>query len=200
MQCQLLPTSLHEVQLQDWTERSPTKSSSNTKLIQHSFTPLDVQPMPTHPKSSGGVNSDHLGKKCIMTGYTYGQQAYKLLDLEHCTIISSCHVTFDESGTISGVESAPWNTPAVEGQWEGLIPDHLHEPEDQDDDDHHSLPNAGPVGGILAPSQNIPERPTSPGIEELAERMDQLHLKEVPAPVPVPVVVFCHFLHGGVVG
>ena len=91
------------------------------------------------------------GKKCIMIGYTYGQQAYKLLDLECHTIISSCHVAYDESGTISGVESAPWNAPAVEGQWEGLIPDHLHKSEDQDDDDHHLLPNAGPVGGIPAP-------------------------------------------------
>ena len=86
-----------------------------------------------------------------MIGYTYGQQAYKLLDLECHTIISSCHVAYDESGTISGVESAPWNAPAVEGQWEGLIPDHLHKSEDQDDDDHHLLPNAGPVGGIPAP-------------------------------------------------
>ena len=64
-----------------------------------------------------------------MIGYTYGQQAYKLLDLECRTIISSHHVTFDESGTISRVESAPWNAPTVEGRWEGLIPEH-----DDDDD------------------------------------------------------------------
>ncbi|KAF8429848.1 hypothetical protein L210DRAFT_3323458, partial [Boletus edulis BED1] len=66
-----------------------------------------------------------------MIGYTHGQQAYKLLDIKRRTIISSRHVTFDESGTISGAESAPWNTPAVEGQWEGLIPE-----QDHDDDDH----------------------------------------------------------------
>ena len=56
-----------------------------------------------------------------MIGYTYGQQAYKLLDIEHRTIISSQHVTFDETGTIPEAESAPWHNLAVEEQWEGLF-------------------------------------------------------------------------------
>ena len=68
-----------------------------------------------------------------MLGYTHGQQAYKLLDMEHCTIISSCYVTFNESRVISRVESTPWNTPTVERQWEGLIPIYLHDSEDNDD-------------------------------------------------------------------
>ncbi|KIK73700.1 hypothetical protein PAXRUDRAFT_73368, partial [Paxillus rubicundulus Ve08.2h10] len=61
-----------------------------------------------------------------MIGYIYGQQAYKLLDVERRTIISSRHVTFDETvpytGTISACDLAPWNVPTVEGQWEGLLP------------------------------------------------------------------------------
>ncbi|KIK73364.1 hypothetical protein PAXRUDRAFT_79295, partial [Paxillus rubicundulus Ve08.2h10] len=48
--------------------------------------------------------------------------AYKLLDVERRTIISSRHVTFDETGTISTHDLAPWNAPTVEGQWEGLLP------------------------------------------------------------------------------
>ena len=62
-----------------------------------------------------------------MLGYTHGQQAYKLLDIERHTIISSHHVTFNESGVISGAESTSWTTLTVEGQWEGLIPIHLHD-------------------------------------------------------------------------
>ena len=64
-----------------------------------------------------------------MIGYTYGQQAYKLLDIEHRTIISSRHVIFDETGSVSEAESTPWNDPSVEGQWEGLLPEHLRRPE-----------------------------------------------------------------------
>ena len=73
-----------------------------------------------------------------MIGYTYGQQAYKLLDIERRNVISSWHVIFDETGTISGTESTPWNDPTVEGQWEGLIPEHLRQPEDDhtDEEDH----------------------------------------------------------------
>ncbi|KIK74301.1 hypothetical protein PAXRUDRAFT_85832, partial [Paxillus rubicundulus Ve08.2h10] len=61
-------------------------------------------------------------RKCIMISYTYGQQAYKLLDVEHQTTISSWHITFDETGTISACDLAAWNVPTVEGQWEGLLP------------------------------------------------------------------------------
>ena len=77
-----------------------------------------------------------------MIRYTYGQQAYKLLDIECQNIISSQHVIFDETGTISGTESAPWNDPTVEGQLEGLIPEHLHQPEDDHtDEEDHRRPN-----------------------------------------------------------
>ena len=92
-----------------------------------------------------------------MIGYTYGQHAYKLLDIEHQNIISSWHVIFDETGTISGTESAPWNNPTVEGQWEGLIPEHHCQPEDNhtDEEDHHQ-PNHRPVGDKEIPI-NIPK-------------------------------------------
>ena len=66
-------------------------------------------------------------------GYTYGQQAYKLLDIEHQTIISSRHVTFDKTGTILEAESAPWHNLAVEGQWEGLLPEHMRQLEHHHD-------------------------------------------------------------------
>ena len=72
-----------------------------------------------------------------MIGYTDGQQAYKLLDIECQTIISSRHVTFDETRTVPEAESASWNNPTVEEQWEGLLPGHLHlaEHSHEDDDD-----------------------------------------------------------------
>ncbi|KIK91810.1 hypothetical protein PAXRUDRAFT_148678 [Paxillus rubicundulus Ve08.2h10] len=59
--------------------------------------------------------------KCIMIGYTYRQQAYKLLDTKCQIIISSQHVTFSETRTISTHDLALWNVPTVEGQWEGLL-------------------------------------------------------------------------------
>ena len=46
-------------------------------------------------KQWGGKFQPH-GRKCVLLEYTYGQQAYKLLDLECRTISSSHHVTFDE--------------------------------------------------------------------------------------------------------
>jgi len=123
-----------------------------------------------------------------MIGYTYSQQAYKLLDIEHWTILSSRHVTFDESGTISGVESTPWNAPAIEEQWEGLVPEHLRELEDNHNDHRRPVgvippPNPRPVGDIPAPVEII--CPASPDIKELADRLDQLQLNPAPAP-PAP--------------
>ena len=84
-----------------------------------------------------------------MIGYTYGQQAYKLLDIEHRTIISSRHIIFDETRSVSEAESAPWNHSTVEGQWEGLLPEHLCQSEhnhNNDDDDGQCPPNPRPVG------------------------------------------------------
>ena len=122
-----------------------------------------------------------------MIRYTYGQQAYKLLDIEHRNIISSWHVIFDEIGTVSGTESAPWNDPTVEGQWEGLIPEHLCQPEDDhtDEEDHHR-PNHRPVGDKDI-QLNIPEQAASPGIQELADQLEQLHLD-----VPQVLAVVMH--------
>jgi len=130
----------------------------------------------TSKKQWGGKFRPH-GKKCIMIGYTYGQQAYKLLDIERRTILSSRHVTFNESGTISGVESAPWNTPTVEGQWEGLVPEHLCEPEDDHDGHRRPVgvippPNPRPVGDIPTPAEIICL--ASPDIKELADCLNQL--------------------------
>jgi len=124
-----------------------------------------------------------------MIGYTYGQQAYKLLDIEHQTILSSHNVTFNKPGTISRVESASWNTPAVEGQWEGLVPEHLHKLEDDHNGHHRPVgvippPNPGPVGDIPTPAEII--CPASLDIEELADRLDQLQLNPALAPAPPP--------------
>jgi len=120
-----------------------------------------------------------------MIGYTYRQKAHKLLDIECQTILSSCHVTFDESRIISRVESAPWNAPTVEGQWVGLVLEHLHELEDNHDDHRRPVgvvppPNPGPVGDIPAPVEIICL--ASPDIEELADHLDQLWLNAAPCP------------------
>ena len=93
-----------------------------------------------------------------MIGFTYGQQADKLLDIERRTIISSRHVTFDETGTILEAESAPWHDLAVEGQWEGLLPEHLHQLEHyHDDDDDKCPPNPKPVRDEGIVEVNIPD-------------------------------------------
>ena len=111
-----------------------------------------------------------------MIGYMYRQQAYKLFNIEGQNIISSQCVIFDETGTISGTESAPWNDPTVEGQWEGLILEHLCQPEDNHtDEEDHSWPNHRPVGVKDIPI-NIPEWLASPGIQELTDQLEQLHL------------------------
>ncbi|KAI6146671.1 hypothetical protein BKA82DRAFT_166939 [Pisolithus tinctorius] len=57
-----------------------------------------------------------------MIGYTHGQQAYKLLDLQKCTVFSSWHVRFDESGSLSLLELRPWTPDPTGKQWEGLVP------------------------------------------------------------------------------
>ncbi|KIK72860.1 hypothetical protein PAXRUDRAFT_83881, partial [Paxillus rubicundulus Ve08.2h10] len=45
------------------------------------------------------------------------------------------HITFDETGTISACDLAPWNVPTVEGQWEGLLPrQHKAEHEDAEEE------------------------------------------------------------------
>ncbi|KIK78972.1 hypothetical protein PAXRUDRAFT_84432, partial [Paxillus rubicundulus Ve08.2h10] len=61
--------------------------------------------------------------------------AYKLLDVKCHTIISNWHITFDETGTISTHNLAPWNVPTVERQWEGLLPrQHKAEHEDTEEE------------------------------------------------------------------
>ena len=130
-----------------------------------------------------------------MIGYTYGQQAYKLLDIERRTIISSRHVIFDETGSVSEAESAPWNDPTVEGQWEGLLPEHLHRPEhntNDDDDDGQFPPTPRPVGDQDMAQEDAPERPASPIIQELAERLAQLHLDVPPVQPAIPEIGRAH--------
>src|SRR5438445_13561385 len=53
------------------------------------------------PKDKRGGKFRSHARKAIMIGYMYGQQAYKLLELQRRTVFSSRHVKFDESGTIS---------------------------------------------------------------------------------------------------
>ena len=65
-------------------------------------------------------------QKGIMIGYTHGQHAYKLLDLQKRTMISSRHVHFNETGTLDPSETAPWAANPTGNQWEGLTPAWLH--------------------------------------------------------------------------
>ncbi|KIK75117.1 hypothetical protein PAXRUDRAFT_173756 [Paxillus rubicundulus Ve08.2h10] len=127
-----------------------TQSPTSTLHRENSYQPLfhqHIDPTIFHPfvfvsPTYGHIlKEQHKGKfhshrwKCIMIGYTYGQQAYKLLDIEHWTTISSQHVTFDKTRTISTHDLAMWNVPTVEGQWEGLLPrQHKVEHEDTEED------------------------------------------------------------------
>ena len=61
-----------------------------------------------------------------MIGYTHGQHAYKLLDLQKHTVISSRHVHFNETGTLDPSETAPLAANPTGNQWEGLTPARLH--------------------------------------------------------------------------
>ncbi|EGN91129.1 hypothetical protein SERLA73DRAFT_81067, partial [Serpula lacrymans var. lacrymans S7.3] len=74
-----------------------------------------------------------------MIGYTHGKQAYKLLDTEKRTVFSSRHVIFNESGKVQKDDTAPWNTDTSTDQWEGLIPENAHYPDqktlEEDDPD-----------------------------------------------------------------
>ena len=143
-----------------------------------------------------------------MIGYTYGQQAYKLLDIECRTIISSRHIIFDETRSVSEVESAPWNDPTVKGQCEGLLPEHLCRPEhnhDDDNDDGQCPPNPRPVGDPNMAQEDAPKQPASPIIQELAKCLAQLHLDvpaapaipAIPAPIPAPAWVVAGVQHSG---
>ncbi|KIK72154.1 hypothetical protein PAXRUDRAFT_22331 [Paxillus rubicundulus Ve08.2h10] len=123
------------------------------------------------------------------------QQAYKLLDVECRTTISSRHVTFDKTGTISARDLAPWNVPTVEGQWEGLL---LRQHKAEHEDVEEETPELGTpdlcrtVGVNNAPPDALEaQRPPSPTIDDLTNCFEQLHmdppLAPAPAPAPVPV-------------
>ncbi|EGO01724.1 hypothetical protein SERLA73DRAFT_70892 [Serpula lacrymans var. lacrymans S7.3] len=74
-----------------------------------------------------------------MIGYTHGKQAYKLLGTEKWTVFSSRHVIFNESGKVQKDDTVPWNTDTSTDQWEGLIPENAHYPDqktlEEDDPD-----------------------------------------------------------------
>ncbi|KIK72455.1 hypothetical protein PAXRUDRAFT_21969, partial [Paxillus rubicundulus Ve08.2h10] len=178
------------------TARSPTSALRGENPYQTLFR-RRVDPTIFHPfgcpayahipkEQRGGKFRSH-GRKCIMIGYTYGQQAYKLLDVERRTIISSRHVTFDETGTISTRDLAPWNVPTVEGQWEGLLPRQCkveHEDAEEETPDPRRT-----VGVDNAPPDALEaQQPPSPTIDELMNRFEQLHMDPLLAPAPAPVI------------
>ena len=61
-------------------------------------------------------------------------------------------------------------------------------PNDDDDDDGQCPPNPRPVGDQDMAQEDAPEQPASPIIQELAERLAQLHLDVPPAQPAIPVV------------
>ena len=92
-------------------------------------------------------------RKGIMIGYTHGQHAYKLLDLQKCTVISSRHVRFNETETLDPFETTPWAANPTGNQWEGLTPARLHTkldptPTDDDEEDQGPPKPAEPVGAV----------------------------------------------------
>ena len=130
-----------------------------------------------------------------MLGYTYGQQAYILLDLEQQTIISSHHVTFDESGTISDAESTPWKATTQE-QWEGLLLRYSHQPEHigNEDDLESEISNASNAPDVsdasdapnvsnalnASDASDAPKAvgaPTNCSVEDLVNCLDKLCLE-----------------------
>ena len=120
-----------------------------------------------------------------MLGYIYGQQAYKLLDLEQRTIISSCHITFDESGTISDKESTPWKATTQE-QWEELFLTCSHQPkhignEDDLESEISDASNAPNVSDASDASKAVGAS-TNCSVEDLVNHLDKLCL-EAPKPI-----------------
>ena len=107
-----------------------------------------------------------------MIGYTHGQQAYKLLDLKHCTVFSSRHVWFNEEATLAPSETNPWNTHTTGNEWEGLTPACLHTLEntypDVNDDELDTTPKelAETVGG----NQSLPPAMQIENIEAVGDQ------------------------------
>ncbi|KIK75101.1 hypothetical protein PAXRUDRAFT_173812, partial [Paxillus rubicundulus Ve08.2h10] len=101
------------------------------------------------------------------------------------------HVTFDETGTISACNLAPWNVPTIEGQWEGLLPRQCkaeHEEVVEETLKLRTLDLCRTVGVDNAPP-DAPEaqQPPSPTIYDLTNHFEQLHMDPPLAPAPAPV-------------
>ena len=161
----------------------------NRKADPTLFQPFRCLAYALTPKEYCGGKFKSHGQRCIMLGYTYGQQAYKLLDLEQQTIISSRHVTFDESGTISDAESTPWKATTQE-QLEGLLLRCSHQPEHigNEDDLESETPNTSNTPNVSnAPDASDASKPvgapTNCSVEDLANHLDKLCL-EAPRPTP----------------
>ncbi|KIK76173.1 hypothetical protein PAXRUDRAFT_170693, partial [Paxillus rubicundulus Ve08.2h10] len=86
------------------TARSPTSALHRENLYQTLFHPC-VDPTIFHPfgcPAYAHIQKEQCGGKFCSHGWNQ-------------------HITFDETGTISACDLAPWNVPTVEGQWEGLL-------------------------------------------------------------------------------
>src|SRR5438445_4424971 len=128
-----------------------------------------------------------------MIGYMYQQQAYKLLDLQCQTVFSSCHVQFNKSGTISKEDVTPWKSTPSPDQWEGLLPNHPHLPEQHDheseDGDVPDVPGlVGAVGEDYGEDNNPPPpRPdTLEGTPPPAPHTPEGHAPPPPISPPPP--------------
>ncbi|KIK75029.1 hypothetical protein PAXRUDRAFT_174050, partial [Paxillus rubicundulus Ve08.2h10] len=128
---------------------------------------------------------------CPAYNHILKEQSYKLLDVKCWTIISSQHVTFDETGTISTHDLAPWNAPTVEGQWEGLLPRQCEAEHEDVEEETPELgtPDLRGTVGVDHPPPDAPEVqcPPSPTIDDLTHCFEQLHVDLPLAPAPAPV-------------
>ena len=80
------------------------------------------------------------------------------------SVFSSRHVTFNETGKITPEEFSPWNIHS-EGQWEGILPNRSHQPEQnipEEEEPDLPLPNhQGAVEALLHPDP-VPVPPEIP--------------------------------------
>ena len=138
------------------------------------------------PKEQQGGKFQSHRRKCVLLGYMYRQQAYKLFDLEHRSVISSRHVTFNESKRISDANSTPWQN-FIKEQWEGLLSKHLHQPEhNRDEKKSNSNPPAPPdISEVVGVDHAPPEPPPDNMVDVLSQHLNQLHL-DAPAPAAIP--------------
>ncbi|EGN94016.1 hypothetical protein SERLA73DRAFT_78391 [Serpula lacrymans var. lacrymans S7.3] len=106
-----------------------------------------------------------------------GKQAYKLLDTEKRTVFSCRHVIFNESGKVQKDDTAPWNTDTSTDQWEGLIPENAHYP------DQNTLEEDDPDPGIRDPNE-LQMEPHLQG--DVLQVIEPYQHKDVPRAVRAP--------------